>query len=124
MYKTKKESRPAATESAIMMREVFGTPSKKKYITLFGKKQVVISIILVLILILLTIKVIGDVFTPSRTFIPVKHKVTYGDTLWGIAKEYKPEDMTMDRYMAWVYDHNDCGMISPGDTVIMAEVVK
>jgi nucleoid-associated protein YgaU len=124
MYKTKKESRPAATESAIMMREVFGTPSKKKYITLFGKKQVVISIILVLILILLTIKVIGDVFTPSRTFIPVEHKVTYGDTLWGIAKEYKPDGMTMDRYMAWVYDHNDGGMIYPGDTVIMAEVVE
>jgi LysM repeat protein len=122
MYKAKKESRSAGTETA-MLEEVFRldkTPHKN-YITIFFKKQVFWVIIATVILLFLTIKVMSNV---KVEFIPVEHKVTYGDTLWSIAEEYKPEDMTMDTYMAWVYDHNECGMIYPGDTVIMAEVVK
>ena len=115
----KKNSRPAPT----------GTTAKNsdrchyKYSTTKStKSQVVIVILTIVILALLTIKVMGEVFAPEEEFIPVEHKVTYGDTLWSIAKEYKPDNMTMDRYMAWVYEHNDGGKISPGDTVIMAEV--
>jgi LysM repeat protein len=121
MYKAKKESRSAGTETAIMIREVFGTSSKKNYSTRFGKKQVVFTILFFIVL-ASTLLIVVD--SDTETFVPVEHKVTYGDTLWGIASEYKPEDMTMDEYMSWVYEHNDSGMIHPGDTVIMAEVVK
>ena len=122
MYNTKKESRPAGTESA-MLDEVFHnkkTPHKN-YITKFSQKQVIWAIILVSLLLMFTIRVMSDTKTE---LIPVEHTVTYGDTLWTIAKQYKPDSMTMDEYMAWVYDHNDGGMIYPGDTVIMAEVAK
>lgn len=121
MYKTKKESRSAGTETAIMIREVFGTSSKKNYNTRFFKKQVVLTILFLFVL-ASTLFIVVD--SDAENFVPVEHKVTYGDTLWSIAKEYKPDNMTMDRYMAWVYDHNDGGMIYPGDVVIMAEVVK
>lgn len=119
MYKAKKESRPAATESAKIMNEVFGTSSKKNYSTHFCKKQVVLTILFLFVL-ASTLLIVVDF--DAENFVPVEHKVTYGDTLWSIASEYKPEDMTMDTYMAWVYEHNDGGMIYPGDTVIMAEV--
>ena len=117
----KKESRPAATESAKIMNEVFRTPSEKNYTTRFFKKQVVLTI---LFFIVLASTILFAFDSGTESFVPVEHKVTYGDTLWSIASEYKPEDMTMDTYMAWVYEHNDGGMIYPGDTVIMAEVVK
>jgi LysM repeat protein len=121
MYKTKKESRSAGTETAILVKEVFVSKPHKEYTTSFIKKQVVLTI-LVFVVLALTVLAIAD--NETKEFVPVEHKVTYGDTLWSIASEYKPEDMTMDRYMAWVYDHNDGGMIYPGDTVIMAEVVE
>lgn len=119
MYKTKKESRSAGTETAKIMQEVFGTSSRKNYSTRFGKKQVVFTTFFVMVV--LTAWVVSG-FTKTKELVPVEHKVTYGDTLWNIAEQYKPDDMTMDRYMAWVYEHNECGMIYPGDTVIMAEV--
>jgi LysM repeat protein len=119
MYKTKKESRSAGTETAIMIREVFGTSSKKNYNTRFSKKQVVLAILFLFVL-ASTLLIVVD--SDAENFVPVEHKVTHGDTLWSIAKEYKPDNMTMDTYMAWVYEHNDGGMIYPGDTVIMAEV--
>lgn len=121
MYKTKKESRPAGTESAIMVREVFATKPHKEYSTPFSKKQVVFTILLFVVM-ALTVLVVAD--SETAKFVPVEHKVTYGDTLWTIAEQYKPDDMTMDNYMAWVYKHNDSSVIYPGDTVIMAEVVK
>jgi nucleoid-associated protein YgaU len=121
MYKTKKESRPAATESAKIMNEVFRTSSKKNYITRFFKKQVVLTI---LFFIVLASTILFAFDSGTESFVPVEHKVTYGDTLWSIAKQYKPDNITMDKYMAWVYEHNDGGMIHPGDIVIMAEVAK
>lgn len=49
----------------------------------------------------------------------VPHKVTDGETLWTIAKEYKPDDISMGEYMDFVYCHNDGGIIYPGDVVTM-----
>lgn len=67
---------------------------------------------------LLTIyAVISAASVKAPELIPIEHKVTYGDTLWGIAKEYKPDCMTMDEYMGWVYEHNEDSLIYPGDVV-------
>ena len=118
----KKESRPAGTGTAIV-QEIFGRYPQKNYITAQKKKQVLFTIILAICLILSAIWVVADTMTAPK-LVPVEHKVGYGDTLWSIAQEYKPDDMTMDSYMAWVYEHNDGGIIYPGDTVIMAEIVK
>ena len=120
MYNTKKESRPAATESAILVKEVFGNP-RKDYTTQKRRKQVVFTTFFVMVV--LTAWVVSG-FTKTKELVPVEHKVTYGDTLWNIAKQYKPDDMTMDAYMSWVYKHNEGGTIYPGDTVIMAEVIE
>lgn len=122
MCNTKKESRSAGTETALV-KEVFNTSKTphKNYNTKFPQKQVLLVIILVSLLLLFTIKVMSDT---KVQLTPVEHKVTHGDTLWSIAEEYKPDSMTMDEYMAWVYDHNDGGMIYPGDIVIMAKVVQ
>ena len=123
MYNKKENRHPAATEMTVV-EEVFNLRRENPrpdYNTGFKKKQVIAVIISVLILLLLTIKVMSDT---KAEFIPIEHKVSSGDTLWSIAKEYKPDDVTMDEYMAWVYDHNDGGMIYPGDVVMMAEVKK
>ena len=33
--------------------------------------------------------------------------------------QYKPNEMTMDEYMSFVYKNNESALIYPGDTVIM-----
>ena len=120
----KKENRhPAATEMTVV-EEVFNLRRenpRKNYNTNINKKQVLITMFFTLLVLLFTLKVISDA---SITFTPVEHTVRNGDTLWSIAKQYKPDDMTMDEYMAWVYDHNDSGMIYAGDVVTMAEVTR
>ena len=123
IYK-KKSSRPAGTESTAKKCEN-EKDSHTDYTTQFKKMQVVVAIFATLLLIIITTITAIDVFAQENVeFRPIEHRVTYGDTLWDIAKEYKPDSMTMDRYMAWVYEHNDGGYIYPGDVVIMAEVVK
>lgn len=52
----------------------------------------------------------------------IEHRVKAGDTLWEVAKQYKPDGMSMDTYMGWVYEHNDGGLIYPGDIVVMGVV--
>lgn len=47
----------------------------------------------------------------------IEYRVGAGDTLWEVAKQYKPDGMTMDEYMGWIYEHNDGGLIYPGDVV-------
>lgn len=124
MFDKKKSSRPAGTETATKKCEI-EKDSRTDYTTQFKKMQVVVAIFATILLTIITIITAIDVIAQENVELkPIEHKVTYGDTLWDIAKEYKPDSMTMDRYMAWVYEHNDGGYIYPGDTVIMAEVVK
>jgi nucleoid-associated protein YgaU len=120
MYKTKKESRSAGTETAIV-KEVFGKKPHKYCNTNKEKKQVLLITFFAIVALVLTFWSVAN-STSTENFVPIEHRVTYGDTLWTIAQRYKPDGMTMDMYMAWVYEHNDGGMIYPGDTVIMAEV--
>ena len=120
----KKSSRPAGTETATKMCEN-AKNSHTDYNTQFKKMQGLVAIFAIIILLILTIWVAIDVSAQNSARLqPIEHKVTYGETLWSIAEKYRPEDMTKDRYMAWVYEHNDGGMIYPGDVVIMAEVAK
>lgn len=96
-----------------------------KYSTTFKNiLQVVIAILTVSLMLWFTVTVIKGIFDVPE-YIPVEHKVRSGETLWSIAKEYKPDDITMQEYMAWVYEQNGHGgNIYPGDVVIMAEVVR
>lgn len=66
--------------------------------------------------------VISAITVRYPEYEPIEYKVTYGDTLWSIAKEYKPDGVTMDSYMGWVYEHNKGGLIRPGDIVVMGKV--
>lgn len=124
MFDKKKSSRPAGTETTAKKCEN-EKDSHTDYTTQFKKMQVVVAIFATILLTIITIIAAIDVFAQENVELrPIEHKVTYGETLWTIADKYKPDGVTKDRYMAWVYEHNDGGYIYPGDVVIMAEVVK
>ena len=91
-----------------------------KYSTTFKTiLQVVIAILTVSLLLGLTVTVIKGIFDVPE-YVPIEHHVRRGETLWSIAKQYKPDDITMQDYMAWVYEQNGHdGNIYPGDVVIM-----
>ena len=96
-----------------------------KYSTTFKNiLQVAIAILTVSLLLGLMVTVIKGIFDVPE-YVPIEHHVRHGETLWSIAKQYKPDDITMQEYMAWVYEQNGHdGNIYPGDVVIMAEVVR
>ena len=121
MMREKESGRPSGTGTTAKRSDFV---SHKYSTTNKNKLQEAIIAFFAVVLICATAWVLVDVFTNDVEYTPIQHKVTYGDTLWTIAEQYKPDGMTMDRYMAWVYEHNDGGMIYPGDVVIMAEVVK
>lgn len=82
------------------------------------------TIIAVFSITITTIQLFADICVTAK-FMPFEYVVKSGDTLWSIAKGYKPDDITMQEYMAWVYEKNGhAGDIYPGDVVIMAEVLK
>ena len=86
--------------------------------------QVILAILTVSLLLWLTVTVIKEICDVPE-FVPIEHHVRRGETLWSIAQQYKPDDITMQEYMAWVYEQNGHGgNIYPGDVVIMAEVVR
>jgi nucleoid-associated protein YgaU len=96
-----------------------------KYSTTFKNiLQVILAILAVSLLLGLMVTVIKGICDVPE-YVPIEHHVRRGETLWSIAKQYKPDDITMDEYMAWVYEQNGHGgNIYPGDVVIMAEVVR
>lgn len=96
-----------------------------KYSTTFKNiLQVILAILTVSLLLGLMVTVIKGIFDVPE-YVPIEHHVRRGETLWSIAKQYKPDDITMQEYMAWVYEQNGHdGNIYPGDVVIMAEVVR
>ena len=74
----------------------------------------------ILSLVLITfIAFLSSVMKPDRQYIPAEHIVKSGECLWNIALKYKPNDVTMDEYMSWIYKHNDATVIYPGDVIIV-----
>ena len=80
----------------------------------FVKGFLIISMILVM-----TATIITTHMSRNPELEVTHHRVSSGESLWSIAEEYKPDGMSMGDYMAWVYEHNDGGMIYPGDVVVM-----
>ncbi len=93
----------------------------RHYITAMTFVQVIIAIILI---ILTFLTIVGKATAPKPQYTAFEYKVKSGDTLWSIAQETKPDYITMDEYMSWVYSKNSNGKIYPGDVVFMAEVTK
>ena len=123
MYTVKKKSGSLAPNKTTA-KSVNHDVRLHKYSTTFKNVlQVVIAILTVSLLLLLTVTVIKGI-CDAPEYVPIEHHVRCGETLWSIAKQYKPDDITMQEYMAWVYEQNGHdGNIYPGDVVIMAEVV-
>ena len=114
MLKEQKNSRPAGTGTAENAK-----PEKilrKHYTTNRAKNQALFAFLVCCIILMVSVLA----FSCDKTgLVPARHKVTYGETLWSIAKQYKPDEMTMDEYMSFVYKHNKGGIIYPGDIVIV-----
>ena len=112
-----KNSRPAGTGATVNAK-----PKKilhKKYNTTLRVFQVFFQFLCLVVLLVFTIRTIIELCDTTE-LEPIQHKVSYGDTLWNLALEYKPESMTMNEYMSWVYEYNDMNdTIFPGDVIIM-----
>jgi nucleoid-associated protein YgaU len=59
----------------------------------------------------------------SENIYVSEHVVSYGDTLWSIAKEYKPDSVTMDEYLYKLRRANSMtsSAINVGDVLIIPE---
>lgn len=77
------------------------------------------SLFIILVSIYLVLSFINVYKARNPKLEVIEHKVSYGETLWSIAKEYKPEGMSMGAYMDWVYSNNEAGVIYPGDVVFI-----
>lgn len=109
-----KNSRPAGTGTTANAKST--KTLQNQYNTNIAKKQAFfcgIICTLVIIMFFVWSKL------SERELVPIEHHVREGECLWTIAHEYKPEDMSMSKYMDWVYKHNDKGFIYPGDKIIM-----
>lgn len=116
-----KKSRTAGTVTAERAAKKRHTHKLRvNYNTLFRILQVVFFTFFV---ILLTVVIAIYATAPKPQYKAFKYNVSSGDTLWSIAKRYKPENVTMQDYMGWVYEHNDGGIIYPGDVVIMGQAI-
>lgn len=71
---------------------------------------------------ILTASLIRDFITPTMnayTWTETTHKVRAGETLWGIADEYRPADVDRSEYINAVVELNDIDgyMIYAGDNI-------
>ena len=82
-------------------------------------KAIVKPIFIIFLAFIITSGVISAFAIKHPDLRAIEHKVTYGDSLWSIAQDYKPDGMSMGDYMDWVYRHNESSMIYPGDVVVM-----
>ena len=120
----KKSSRPGTNRTTARDTRFLNGNLCCHYNTAKKILQVVIAILTVSLMLWFMVTVIKGICDVPE-YIPVEHKVRSGETLWSIAKEYKPDDITMQEYISWVYEQNGHGGdIYPGDVVIMAEVVR
>ncbi len=113
----KKGSRTAGTVSTANRSKTRPTMRKAIIQHIFQNCKIFFIILVLALLIILYIQ------DAPYEYSAVEHRVNEGDTLWDIAKQYKPESVSMQEYMAWVYEHNEEGIIFPGDIVIMAKEV-
>ena len=61
----------------------------------------------------------------SRNWIEETYVVECGDTLWDIAKEYCPDDMSFREYINLIKTRNDITAdIYEGDSIIILKEVK
>ena len=109
--KEQKNSRSAGTETTANAK-----PRKilhRHYNTNQRKKQVIFATVLFVVFL--------TACSPCKSvdLVPIQHKVRQGETLWSISAEYKPDCMTMDEYMSFVYKNNKGGVIYPGDIVVV-----
>jgi len=95
------------------------------------KKQINITInnfISSLILILITLFLIFCIKTVYGWIFPAEtiqltelteYSVQAGDTLWSIARKYKPADMDIREYIYYLKEYNDCTdcVIKPNDII-------
>lgn len=120
----KKSSRPGTNRTTARDTRFLNGNLYCHYNTAKKIFQVILAILTVSLLLWFTVTVIKGIFDVPE-YVPIEHRVRRGETLWSIAKQYKPDDITMQEYMAWVYEQNGySGDIYPGDVVIMAEVVR
>lgn len=112
--KEQKNSRSAGTETTANAkpRKILHT----HYNTHLTKFQVLVFILFIGIM-CVTISLSHT--TQTSELIATEHKVRQGECLWNIAEEYKPSCISMDKYMGWIYSHNDGGLIYPGDVVVV-----
>lgn len=124
MYASKKKSGSLGANKTTA-KSVNHDERLHKYSTTFKNiLQVILAILTVSLLLGLMVTVIKGICDVPE-YVPIEHHVRRGETLWSIAKQYKPDDITMQEYMAWVYEQNGhSGDIYPGDVVIMAEAVR
>ncbi len=115
-----KNSRPAATGTTAKNAESNCSNNQHPhYNTNIAKKQAVLAFIVCSI----TLIAINILYTqPKSTVSAGVHKVRNGETLWSIARDYKPEGLSFEEHWNWVCQHNESALIYPGDTVKIAEV--
>lgn len=119
----RKSSRPGRNGTAARDANFLNRNLRLYYSTIKRVLQVVFAILAISLLLWFTVTVIKGIFDVPE-YIPVRHKVKSGETIWSIAKQYKPDDISFSEYWSWVCEHNNVnGDIYPGDVVIMAEVV-
>ncbi len=112
--KEQKNSRPAGTGTTANAKS---TKTLQKHYNTTNHRMQAVFFAFVITLVIIMFFVIADAFKPK--LVPTEHRVRQGECLWTIAQQYKPDDIPMNTYMDWVYEHNDRGFIYPGDIVIV-----
>ena len=110
-----KNSRPAGTGTTETCKACKKqTKQHKYYNTDLPKNQAFFASVLCVTALTVCITAFSR---PNITLEKRIHRVKSGETLWTIAKQYKPDEMTMDKYMEFIYENNLNADIFPGDIV-------